>query len=72
MLDRANSAWVHLSLRLSTEIINCNLLGEDSEDLSAAGQNETILGCRGKENIVKAVAKCWASLYTFQSVEYRR
>lgn len=47
-------------------------LDEDSEDLSAAGQNTTILGCVTNEDVLKAVASCWASLFTFQSVEYRR
>lgn len=46
-------------------------VGEDGEETSAAGQNATFLGLRGVENIVKAVAKCWGSLYAYQSVEYR-
>lgn len=47
-------------------------IGEDSEDLSAAGQNATILGCKTIDDIYAAVQKCWASLFTYQSVEYRR
>ncbi|KAI4454859.1 phosphoenolpyruvate synthase-related [Holotrichia oblita] len=47
-------------------------LDEDSEDLSAAGQNTSLLGCVSNEDVLKAVACCWASLFTFQSVEYRR
>lgn len=45
---------------------------EDSDETSAAGQNETFLGVEGLDNILKAIAKCWASQFTFQSVEYRR
>ncbi|XP_037797094.1 LOW QUALITY PROTEIN: uncharacterized protein LOC119592339 [Penaeus monodon] len=46
--------------------------GEDGEETSAAGQNETQLGVVGVENLLRALAACWASLFTFQSVEYRR
>ena len=52
--------------------VRSSAVGEDSSDLSSAGQNETFLGCFGKDRIEKAVLKCWASLFAFQSVEYRR
>lgn len=45
---------------------------EDGEETSAAGQNETQLGVVGGENLLRALAACWASLFAFQSVEYRR
>lgn len=45
---------------------------EDGEDVSAAGQNETFLGLRSEKDVLEAVKKCWASLYTFQSVHYRK
>lgn len=46
--------------------------GEDSEDASYAGQNSTFLGCATAEEVLEAVAKCWASVYSYSSVEYRR
>lgn len=52
--------------------VRSSAVGEDSEDTSAAGQNATFLGLRGVDNIIKAVAQCWGSLYAYQSVEYRR
>lgn len=45
---------------------------EDSEETSAAGQNETFLGLKNNEEVFLAVIKCWASLYSFQSVHYRK
>ncbi|KAL1502561.1 hypothetical protein ABEB36_007686 [Hypothenemus hampei] len=51
--------------------VRSSAIGEDSEELSAAGQNETILGCVTENEILRAVSKCWASLYTYQSVQYR-
>lgn len=52
--------------------VRSSAIGEDSTELSSAGQNDTFLGCSGKENIENAICKCWASLFAFQSVEYRR
>lgn len=47
-------------------------IGEDSEALSAAGQNETILGCVTDDDVIKGVQKCWASMFAFTSAHYRR
>lgn len=51
--------------------VRSSAVGEDSEELSAAGQNETILGCNTFDEILKAVVACWASLFKSQSVTYR-
>ncbi|XP_076758037.1 rifampicin phosphotransferase-like [Xylocopa sonorina] len=51
--------------------IRSSAVGEDSDETSAAGQNSTYLGVRDKEDIIKSVAKCWASLFSYQSVKYR-
>ncbi|XP_012151249.2 rifampicin phosphotransferase isoform X1 [Megachile rotundata] len=52
--------------------IRSSAVGEDSEETSAAGQNSTYLGVRGTENIIKCIAMCWASLFSYQSVNYRK
>ena len=53
--------------------VRSSAVGEDSEDLSSAGQNKTLLGVRGElADILVAIQSCWASLYTLQSVQYRR
>ena len=36
------------------------------------GLLQTFLGCRGEAKILDSVLRCCASLYAFQSVEYRR
>jgi len=46
--------------------------GEDSEEMSAAGQMTTFLGVKGKEDIFKSVMKCWSSQFELVSVEYKR
>ncbi|XP_049269994.1 uncharacterized phosphotransferase YvkC [Rhipicephalus sanguineus] len=52
--------------------VRSSAIGEDSEDMSAAGQMTTLLGVRGHENVVSAVVKCWASHYSFTNVNYKR
>ena len=44
---------------------------EDLADLSFAGQQETYLNVRGAQEVVAAVKKCWASLWTPQALNYR-
>ena len=46
-------------------------VAEDGKDQSCAGQNDTILGVTSKNDILECVLKCWASVYSFRSVEYR-
>ncbi|KAM3967601.1 putative phosphotransferase YvkC [Aphomia sociella] len=79
--DVRNDILAHLvELRNATSKQNLELrfavrssaVGEDSETLSAAGQNETILGCSSDEDVVRAVQKCWGSMFAFTSAYYRR
>ncbi|CAG9857640.1 unnamed protein product [Phyllotreta striolata] len=51
--------------------VRSSAIGEDSDELSSAGQNETFLGCRDRTEVLTALSACWASLYAFQSVLYR-
>lgn len=51
--------------------IRSSAVGEDSEETSAAGQNSTYLSIQGRDNIIKSIAMCWASLFSYQSVKYR-
>lgn len=52
--------------------VRSSALGEDSEDMSAAGQMTTLLGLRGKGNAITGVVKCWASQFSFTNVNYKR
>src|SRR4051794_9975621 len=45
---------------------------EDLPGLSAAGQQDTFLGIVGAENVLAAVRRCWASLWTGRAIAYRR
>lgn len=51
--------------------VRSSAVGEDSMESSSAGQNETFLGVVGFDELLIAIQKCWASLFTVQSVTYR-
>ena len=44
---------------------------EDIKSASSAGQYETFLNIKGEDNLISAVKKCWASLYTPRVIYYR-
>ena len=44
--------------------VRSSALGEDSQEASHAGQQESYLWVRGVEHICDAVRDCWVSLYT--------
>ncbi|XP_069169754.1 rifampicin phosphotransferase-like [Procambarus clarkii] len=55
--------------RLAVRSSGCE---EDGEETSAAGQNATVLGVKGVPQVLSAISRCWASMFAFNSVEYRR
>jgi phosphoenolpyruvate synthase/pyruvate phosphate dikinase len=57
--------WLPVAVRSSA---TC----EDSAEASFAGLQDTYLWIRGENAVIDAVRRCWASLYTVDSVAYRR
>jgi pyruvate, water dikinase len=51
--------------------VRSSALGEDSQDATYAGQQETFLWIRGIEHLCDAVRDCWVSLYTPRAIAYR-
>jgi pyruvate, water dikinase len=51
--------------------VRSSAIGEDSEEATFAGQQETFLWVRGVDGICEAVRNCWASLYSPEAVSYR-
>uniref|UniRef100_V5GLR5 Putative integral to membrane n=2 Tax=Ixodes ricinus TaxID=34613 RepID=V5GLR5_IXORI len=52
--------------------VRSSAIGEDSEDMSAAGQMTTFLGVRSLSKVLECVVKCWASQFSFTSINYKR
>lgn len=44
---------------------------EDLSTASFAGQQETFLNIKGSDDLIDAVKKCWASLFTARAIYYR-
>ena len=51
--------------------VRSSALGEDGEEATFAGQQESFLWVRGLEHVCDAVRDCWASLYTPRAISYR-
>ncbi len=51
--------------------VRSSATAEDLPNLSFAGQQDTYLNVQGEEELVKAVVRCWASLWTARAIGYR-
>ena len=51
--------------------VRSSATAEDLPTASFAGQQDTYLNIIGKEEILKHISKCWASLFTERAVTYR-
>jgi pyruvate,water dikinase len=51
--------------------VRSSALGEDSQEASHAGQQESFLWVRGVEQVCDAVRDCWVSLHTPHAISYR-
>ncbi|HXY75003.1 MAG TPA: phosphoenolpyruvate synthase, partial [Dehalococcoidales bacterium] len=51
--------------------VRSSATAEDLPDASFAGQQATFLNVQGTDDVVKAVQKCWASLFEARAIFYR-
>jgi pyruvate, water dikinase len=52
--------------------VRSSATAEDLPTASFAGQQATFLNIRGDNNLIEAVQKCWASLFTARAIYYRQ
>ncbi len=52
--------------------VRSSATAEDLPDASFAGQQDTYLNVRGEQEILDAVRRCWASLFTDRAILYRQ
>lgn len=52
--------------------VRSSATSEDSADASFAGLQDTYLWVRGSDDVIDCIRACWASLYSVESVAYRR
>jgi phosphoenolpyruvate synthase/pyruvate phosphate dikinase len=51
--------------------VRSSACGEDGQDATFAGQQDTYLWVRGPAAVCDAVRRCWASLYSAEAIAYR-
>jgi pyruvate,water dikinase len=56
----------------ATVAVRSSATSEDSEDASFAGLQDTFLWLRDEASVLHHVRACWASLYSVESLSYRR
>ena len=66
------SAYGELCGNKETEVaVRSSATAEDLPQASFAGQHESYLNIEGPEALLKAIKKCYASLYTDRAIKYR-
>jgi pyruvate,water dikinase len=74
MLDRASKDALAIMKTAKEPIfvaVRSSATTEDLETASFAGQQETFLNIKGSAQLLDAVKKCWASLFTARAIYYR-
>jgi pyruvate,water dikinase len=75
--DAVLSAYVRLCERIGREsdalplAVRSSATAEDLPEASFAGAAETFLNVRGREGLLQAVKRCFASLFTDRAISYR-
>jgi pyruvate,water dikinase len=65
-------AYQHLGVGQPIEVaVRSSATAEDLPNASFAGQHESYLNIKGREALLEAVKKCFASLYTDRAIKYR-
>lgn len=70
-IEAIESAWRELAPRGEPVAVRSSALEEDDEKASFAGQFETVLGVRDREELFAALARCVASSHAAHAASYR-
>ncbi len=65
------STFIKAGRDLPFVAVRSSATAEDQPEASFAGQQATYLNVKGKDEVVLAVQKCWASLFTARAIYYR-
>jgi phosphohistidine swiveling domain-containing protein len=65
------SAYAQLAGDDTPVAVRSSATAEDLPEMSFAGQQETYLNMRGEAQVLDAVKRCWASLWTARAIGYR-
>ena len=71
LIDGYRELGRKLGLRDPSVAVRSSACAEDLKGASFAGAYETILNVKGEDSLLKAVRKCYSSLYTDRAITYR-
>ncbi len=72
LISEIQQAWLGVSESGKSFAVRSSATAEDLPDASFAGQQETFLNINGFDNLIDAVRKVYASLFTDRAISYRR
>ena len=72
LISELERAWLTVSKTGKSFAVRSSATAEDLPDASFAGQQETFLNIDGFENLIDAVRKVYASLFTDRAISYRK
>ena len=72
LVSEIEHAWLGVSKSGKSFAVRSSATAEDLPDASFAGQQETFLNINGFDNLIDAVRKVYASLFTDRAISYRR
>ncbi len=72
LISEIQQAWLDVSESGKSFAVRSSATAEDLPDASFAGQQETFLNINGFDNLIDAVRKVYASLFTDRAISYRR
>ena len=72
LISEIQQAWLDVSESGKSFAVRSSATAEDLPDASFAGQQETFLNIDGFDNLIDAVRKVYASLFTDRAISYRR
>ena len=72
LISEVQQAWLDVSESGKSFAVRSSATAEDLPDASFAGQQETFLNINGFDNLIDAVRKVYASLFTDRAISYRR
>jgi len=67
----SSSYWALSGVSPISVAVRSSATAEDLPDASFAGQHESYLNISGKEAVLEAVKRCYASMYTDRAIKYR-
>tara|TARA_B100000214_G_scaffold220792_1_gene160602 strand:+ start:1098 stop:3452 length:2355 start_codon:yes stop_codon:yes gene_type:complete len=72
LISQIEQAWLVVSRSGKSFAVRSSATAEDLPDASFAGQQETFLNIDGFDNLLTAVRKVYASLFTDRAISYRK